>query len=363
MTLFEKLQHSAKENGFPVSGGVDLEKAWDYFEDHAQFFQQWLDRGYDGSMSYLRNRRDERMDPTKLYPEAKSVFCVMYPYSTKPRGPSSSVEGVRYARYLQGKDYHIVLKQGLKNVLASTQNEFEGFDGKICVDTNAVLERTWAAFSGLGWIGKNTMLIHPKWGSYFFIGVMVLNQTLDQSPELLPDYCGHCERCLKGCPTQAFPKAKTLDATQCISYWTLEKREELNLDPSQKQKIGNWVAGCDICQEVCPFNFKRVKQEANEEDTDQGAIRLNRWESLLTEGNRQYRKRVKHSALNRVKPEQFQRNLAIALQNTLQQLDTDTRERWSKQLKHQVLEKYHSSRSELTKQEWSRVLAFFEVPS
>jgi epoxyqueuosine reductase len=181
----------------------------------------------------------------------------------------------------------------------------------------------------LGWIGKNTLLIHPHYGSYLFLAEVLINKKTGQGPHPIPNYCGNCTRCLNACPTQAFKGSHELDATRCISYWTLEKRGELQLSESDKAKMGTWVAGCDICQEVCPFNLKRSKAELAGSDTlsspvQDGATELKAWDELFSETEEDYRKRVKNSALNRVKPEEFKRNLRITYENANRQSETHT---------------------------------------
>jgi epoxyqueuosine reductase len=190
------------------------------------------------------------------------------------------------------------------------------------VDTSAVLERSWAALAGLGWIGKNSLLIHPQLGSYVFIGSVLINQEVGRGPSPLPNYCGNCTRCLDGCPTKAFSQPGMLNSNQCISYWTLEKRGQLEINDPQKKALQNWVAGCDICQEVCPFNIKPVKAETNlgvPQNESSGAETVHSWREVLQESELSYKQRVKNSALSRIKPGQFLRNVALALKNAIQE--------------------------------------------
>ena len=188
----------------------------------------------------------------------------------------------------------------------------------ISVDTGAFLERTWAALCGLGWIGKNGLLINKKFGSYFFLGEVLLNYEIQQLPMIQANYCGNCCRCKTACPTQAIlcdmGDEYFLDSRKCIGYWTIEKRGELNLSSDDLQRIGAWIAGCDICQEVCPFNIKTAQlKRVFEHEVD--VTEFQNWKSLQEETSDQYKKRVALSALNRVKPDQFKRNLKIVLEN------------------------------------------------
>ncbi len=339
--LLPLLIQEAKSAGFPLAGAVDLDLALqdpkETFNAHLQRYDQWLLAGFAGKMEYLARGRDRRSDPRLVFPQAQSIFCVALPYSSKAAGASTLAQGPRYARYLQGPDYHLEIAPRLENVMQAAKSKWRPnpstpeLQWKICVDTSAILERTWAALAGLGWIGKNTLLIHPQYGSYLFLAEVLLNQTTGQGPHLLPNYCGNCTRCLSACPTEAFVDPGSLDSKRCVSYWTLEKRGELEISTAQKNKIKNWIAGCDICQEVCPFNRKPTqREEASEtnkpskEQAHQNATLLQHWVDLLAETSEKYRARIKYSALSRVKPAQFSRNLAITLANSLTEKDAET---------------------------------------
>jgi epoxyqueuosine reductase len=267
-------------------------------------------------MHYLTRGRDRRADPRLVMPTAQSIFTVMLPYRKTPAGSTDPSRGPRYARYLHGRDYHLDMTERLERVAIRARQETGApLEFKACVDTSAVLERSWAALAGLGWIGKNTLLIHPKLGSYFFLGSLLLSEPLGRGPSPLPDYCGSCTRCLHACPTRALPAPRELDSNRCISYWTLEKRGDLTLNAADQKAMGTWIAGCDLCQEVCPFNLKAARAETSP-PPDPGAIGLDDWESLTMEAEADYRVRVRESSLNRVKPAQFARNLTIARANS-----------------------------------------------
>jgi len=207
----------------------------------------------------------------------------------------------------------------MKKVQAALPVEARNLEWKVCVDTSAILERSWAALAGLGWIGKNTLLIHPQYGSYLFLAEVLINKKTGQGPKLLPNYCGNCTRCLDACPTQAFSSAGVLNSNRCVSYWTLEKRGELHLSEEDQKKMGTWVAGCVRCQEVCPFNTKPVRAAEKalplSDQPAPSAVDLHDWQGLLNETEEAYKARVKNSALARVKPAQFRRNLEIVFRN------------------------------------------------
>ncbi|MBI3535635.1 MAG: epoxyqueuosine reductase [Deltaproteobacteria bacterium] len=195
----------------------------------------------------------------------------------------------------------------MHNVTQSwNENHSTPLKWKICIDTSALLERSWAMFAGLGWIGKNTMLIHPKSGSFFLLAAVLINEPLDLSPKPLPNYCGNCNRCITSCPTQAFVDKNILDARKCISYLTLEKKSS---NGDCKNNSGTWVAGCDICQEVCPFNKKAIASSAIQNDDP---VLIQDWEKLINETESEYNYRVKYSALNHVKYSHFKKNIRLA---------------------------------------------------
>lgn len=300
----ELVKNSLKLQGFPEVGYLDYSLSLEQYREHLSRYESWIARGMHGEMGYLERGLDFRSNPHKLFPDLESVFVVLSSYPTyKIEG-----DGIRYARYLNGPDYHDVLKTRLNAALISAQEKIPELKFKVCVDTSAVLERTWAALSGLGWIGKNTLLIHPKLGSYVFIGVVFTNLQTGAAPSLQPDYCGRCTRCLDACPTEAILSTHEVDSRKCISYLTLEKRGEFkfaaeNLAPN----FNGYIAGCDICQEVCPFNTKPVKNETAPPSVANYLVC--NLETLQNETEDGYKKRVKDTALSRIKFTDFKRNL------------------------------------------------------
>ena len=331
----QSLIAAAYAEGFAVAGALDIASViHTQFPAHLAHYDQWLADGFGGEMSYLTRGRDRRADPRILMAGAQSVLCVAIPY---PRGAAGATDngatGPRYARYLQGPDYHEEIAERLKRAMQRVAEQcVERGESppafKICVDSSAMLERSWAALAGLGWIGKNTLLIHPKLGSYLFLGEVLLDRNVDAGPIPMPDLCGHCTRCLEGCPTQALVAPHRLDSRRCISYLTLEKRGEITAAPEVQRAIGPWVAGCDICQEVCPFNLKTARAEAevtvpSTSPPSSNATLLHHWEALLDETEQAYRQRIHHSALSRIKPPQFRRNLALSLQALLTEPSTE----------------------------------------
>lgn len=310
----EIFSRAAQDSGFQISGIVDLDLAED-FKTHSEKYKKWIDLGYQGSMEYLIRGLERRLNPKLLLPTAQSVFCVGLRYSAKPLiGKKGSP---RYARYLRNSDYHDRMKTQLEVALRKflsllPEEQAKNFEYKICVDTSAVLERSWAFLAGLGWLGKNTLLIHPEIGSYFFIGTVLTNLKTNIAPTPLKNYCGNCRKCLDHCPTQALLEPGTLDARQCISYLTLEKRGAWEISDEKKAKMKDWVAGCDLCQEICPFNSKAAAVAQTEITDDSIALGL---QEALSESPSDYKLRVKDTALSRIKPEDWRRNLENAYKN------------------------------------------------
>ena len=296
---FNELKVQLIEKNFPLVGAVDYDDVEPLYQDHSERYQEWIERSFQGEMNYLGRGLDRRLNPKLVFPELQSAIVVARPYAVNPVGN----EKFRYARYLNGHDYHESMKQDLETVFAGS-----GLKYKVCVDTSAVLERTWAVLAGLGWIGKNTLLIHPKLGSYLFLAVVFTNQKFYQPLLLQKDYCGNCDKCMRACPTQAIVNAHDLDARKCVSYLTLEKRGEWD----EPVNTAGFLAGCDICQEVCPYNTKPVKYA---ETADVASHLLFDEEMLLKETEDEYKARVEGTALSRVKYQDFKRNLKAVMRS------------------------------------------------
>ncbi|MGB0714458.1 MAG: tRNA epoxyqueuosine(34) reductase QueG [Phycisphaerae bacterium] len=218
-----------------------------------EFLRDWLAKGYAGEMSYLHRYADLRVDPQRLLDGAKSVVVFAQNYhQPTPSSSSESSQTGRVAKYAWGRDYHKVLKRAIFRVADRLHREIDmPFETRVCVDTAPILEREFAARAGVGWIGKNTLVMNQTLGSYFFLGEMITTLALpvDAPAE---DHCGTCTACLDACPTDAFPAPYQMDASRCISYLTIEHRDAIA--PRLAQAMGDWVFGCDICQEVCPHN-------------------------------------------------------------------------------------------------------------
>lgn len=212
----------------------------------------WLHEGMHGEMSYMENNLDKRLDPRLLVENARSIISVLLNYF--PSEKQSDPEAPILSKYAYGTDYHFVMKDKLGELLSFIQSEIAPCEGRCFVDSAPVLDKAWAARAGLGWIGKNTNLLSVEHGSFFFIGQLIIDLELPATDKVVRDHCGNCTRCIDACPTQAIVAPYILDARKCISYQTIENHGEI--DPALEGKFENRVFGCDICQDVCPWNLK-----------------------------------------------------------------------------------------------------------
>jgi epoxyqueuosine reductase len=288
----------ALQYGFDYCG---IAKAQPLDED-AHRLEKWLKQGLHGSMNYMENYFDLRIDPTKLVPGAKSVITLLKNYY-----PSQSIAGSKISKYAYGKDYHEVIKASLKKMIPELQEKIGQFQGRGFVDSAPVLERSWALRSGLGWIGRNGNLITKQSGSFFFIATLIVDVEFNYDDPFAKDFCGSCQRCIENCPTEAILPDKTINGSKCISYFTIELKDEIIPD-EMKGKFQSWMFGCDICQDVCPWN--RFSKPHNEEAFQPLPEILNftskQWEELSEEV---FKKVFKHSPLSRAKYKGIQRNI------------------------------------------------------
>lgn len=293
------IKEKAIAHGFDFCGISSAGK----LEKEANKLETWLSKGFHGKMAYMENHFEKRLDPTKLVPWAKSVITLLYNYYPGPE--DNGDQDMKVARYAYGNDYHFVIKKKLSAFFDAIRTEIGDIGGRVFVDSAPVMERQWASASGLGWLGKNTLLINKQFGSYFFIAEVIADIELENDGPIR-DYCGTCTRCLDACPTQAFAGPRLLDAGKCISYLTIELREEI--PEVFNGKYDHWVFGCDICQEVCPWNrFSKQHQEPYFEK--------NEGVKELTENGRteyaieEFNKLFKDSPIKRTKLDGLKRNI------------------------------------------------------
>ena len=243
----------ATQLGFSFCG---ISKA-EFLEEEAPKLEEWLKRGYQGQMSYLENHFDKRLNPALLVPNAKSVVSLVYNYF--PKKDLAQTSDLKIAKYAYGEDYHDVIKEKLKEFLAILNEKIGEINGRAFVDSAPVMERALAQRSGLGWIGKNSLLLNQEMGSFFFLAELIIDLELEYDGPI-KDYCGTCTACMDACPTDAIPEPYVVDGSKCISYFTIELKEEIPQEV--KGKFENWIFGCDICQDVCPWNrFSKPNHE------------------------------------------------------------------------------------------------------
>lgn len=258
MTIKERhtrlIKQKALDLGFMFCG---VSKA-DFLEPEARQLEEWLKRDYQGKMSYMERHFDKRLDPRLLVDNAKSVVSLLLNYYPEKR--QTDPDAPKLSTYAYGKDYHFVIKEKLKELFAFIYEEIGEVGGRMFVDSAPVMDKAWAKRSGLGWVGKNTNLIRPQTGSFFFIAELILD--LDLEPDgPMKDYCGTCTACIDNCPTEAIVAPYVVDGSRCISYLTIELKDEI-LPGEFRGKMDNWMFGCDVCQDVCPWNrFSRPHTE------------------------------------------------------------------------------------------------------
>jgi len=297
-TNTQTIKSIASSLGFSFCG---ISKA-EFLEGEAPKLEEWLKRGYQGKMGYLENHFDKRLDPSKLVPGAKSVVSLIYNYY--PEKNQAEDAPYKIARYAYGQDYHHVIKDKLKIFVDRIREEIGEVEGRVFVDSAPVHERAWAAKSGLGWVGKNSLLLNRKMGSFFFLAELIIDLELEPDGPI-KDYCGTCTACQDACPTDAIPEPYVVDGSRCISYLTIELKDEI---PAEFQsQMNNWAFGCDICQEVCPWNrFSKPHSEPAFQPQGWENFTKQEWEEMTLEV---FKKVFKKSAVKRTKFDGLVRNI------------------------------------------------------
>ncbi len=321
------IKQTANQLGFDYCG---IAKAT-FLNEDAKRLESWLQKGFNGSMNYMQNYFDLRTNPQKLVPNAKSVITVLKNYypsqlqisneelgignlekqqSIQLRTPNSKqglTDKPKIAKYAYGKDYHEVIKQQLNEFYSILKKQIGDFNGRGFVDSAPVLERAWAVKSGLGWVGKNGNLINKNSGSFFFIATLIIDIELDYDNPFVKDYCGTCTKCIDSCPTEAILPNKVVDGSKCISYFTIELKDAL-IPAEMQGRFDNWMFGCDVCQDVCPWN--RFAKSHNELQFTPIPEILNfttsQWEEMSEES---FKIIFKNSPLKRTKYSGIKRNL------------------------------------------------------
>ena len=296
----DRIKTKAKELGFMDCGISEAR----FLSEEKDRLINWLQEGMHGEMGYMNNHLEKRLDPRLLVENARSVISVLLNYfpAQKQVDPDAPV----LSKYAFGTDYHFIMKDKLGELLKFIQTEIASCEGRCFVDSAPVLDRAWAARAGLGWIGKNTNLISTEHGSFFFIGELILDLELPVDDKVVRNHCGNCSRCIDACPTKALVAPFVLDARKCISYQTIENRGEI--DPELKGKFENRVFGCDICQDVCPWNLKSETHSEPAFIADARLMNFSRdeWHSM---DKPTFNELFRNSAVKRTRFEGLQRNM------------------------------------------------------
>ena len=299
-------KQTAARLGFENCGIAAAKK----LDDDARRLESWLKKGYQGNMQYMENHFDLRTDPTLLVPGAKSVVTLLYNYYPDQK---QRTDAPKISKYAYGSDYHLVIRQLLNQLLQETRQQLGQYNGRGFVDSAPVLERSWAVRSGLGWVGKNGQLLNKRMGSFFFIATLIIDVELECDLVFGTDHCGDCTRCIDACPTEAILPDKVIDGSRCISYFTIELKEQL-IPGKMKGQFQNWMFGCDVCQDVCPWNrFSQPHQkEALSPLPEILSFSFKDWEEL-TETS--FTRIFAHSPLKRSKFSGISRNLQFISNN------------------------------------------------
>lgn len=301
MNYSQLIKQKAEKFGFQSCG---ISKA-EFLEEEAPRLEAWLNKGYHGEMQYMENHFDKRLNPTLLVDGAKSVISLSYNYF--PKVKIDEINNFKISKYAYGEDYHEVIKDILKNMVAELQEEIGEFGFRVFVDSAPVLEKAWARKSGLGWVGKNANLITKKHGSFYFLAEIICDLELEYDLAVT-DHCGSCRACIDACPTQAIVSDRIVDGSKCISYATIELKNEI---PDYfNGKMDDWIFGCDVCQDVCPWNrfSAPTLQEKFAPNFQKLNFRKNEWKELTQE---LFSEIFKKSAVKRTKFSGLMRNISF----------------------------------------------------
>ncbi len=297
------IKSKAMELGFDFCG---ISKA-EFLENEAKLLETWLNKNYNGKMAYMANYFDKRLDPRLLVSGAKSVITFILNYFPEEE---LTEQDYKISKYAYGTDYHFVIKDKLSSLLADMQTEIGEINARVFVDSAPVMDKVWAKKGGIGWIGKHSNLINRKIGSFFFIGEIICDLELNYDGPI-KDYCGTCTACIDACPTDAITEPYVVDGTKCISYLTIELKE--NIPTEFKGKMENWAFGCDICQDVCPWNSFAKPHKTLELLPNDDLKNLKNWEEITQEV---FSKTFKNSAIKRTKFEGLMRNIEFLKNKT-----------------------------------------------
>ena len=300
--LTQKIKNFSLDSGFDLFGIANPTRQLTNYKN----LNNWLENGYDASMKWIANRKEERKNIYKYFPEVKSIISLGINYYSKRTNINESQ--YKISNYAWGEDYHILVKEKLYSIIDFIKQYDANFKYRVCVDTSPIMEKAWAQKAGLGWIGKHTNLINKRIGSWFFLSEILLDFELEYNNEFEEDLCGTCTKCIDECPTDAI-EPYNLNSNKCISYLTIEHRD--NIDAQYNNKLDNWIYGCDICQDVCPWNIK-FSEISSEEGfhirKNIEAMLKDDWENL---SDSKYKELFKKSAIKRAKYKGLKRNIKL----------------------------------------------------
>jgi epoxyqueuosine reductase len=309
VSLTEKIKQKALEIGFHKVGVARAEP----LREEGERFKEWLARKHHADMLWMEREPEKRANPELIFAGARSMIVVALNYFT-PHEHEDAPEKGKVSRYAWGDDYHDVVKEKLRELLAWIKAENAEADGKICVDTAPVMDKAWAVRAGLGWLGKHSNLITKEYGSWVFIGEILLNLELEYDAEIVENHCGTCTACLDACPTSAIVSPFIVDSRKCLSYATIELRSP-DFSPEIKENLNGWLYGCDICQDVCPWNrFEKPTGEAKFEPRE-GNVSPD-LEEILSLSHEKYAEKFRRSAMKRTKLAGLQRNANALRENS-----------------------------------------------
>lgn len=299
------IKKRALELGFDSCGIARAE----FLESEAPRLENWLKQGMHGQMSYMENHFDMRLDPRLLVEGAKSVISLTYNYFSEKVQRQDSY---KIAKYAYGTDYHFVVKEKLKELLNFIQEEIGEVNGRAFVDSAPILEHAWAQKAGIGWVGKNSLTLSKQKGSFFFLSELILDLELAYDEPIKTDHCGTCTQCIDACPTEAILPGRTVDGSKCISYFTIELKQEIPEEMSGK--FNDWIFGCDICQDVCPWNRFSLPNQEEKFHPKEELLNYSKsdWEEITEDV---FKKIFQKSPVKRTKFEGFKRNIKFVIPN------------------------------------------------
>ena len=303
-TFTEFIKEKCLEIGFSKSGIAPVQ----YFIEDKKRLEDWIENNYHGSMSWMEKNIDKRTNISNYYSESKSVISVAINYFT---GTSTQGHNPPFiSNYALGKDYHIIIKEKLKMLLEEIKKIDNNVNGYYCVDTSPIMEKAWAQRAGIGWLGKHTNLITKEFGSWFFLGELIIDRELSYDIPFTTDLCGSCNLCIDECPTDAIVEPYKLDSKKCISYVTIEHRGEF--EKNNMIDLNDWIFGCDICQEVCPWNIKFSELSNEENFFDRNILKDKEYDYWNNLSEEEFKKIFKKSAVKRTKYSGLKRNILKA---------------------------------------------------